>query len=173
MLINNNYLIMLDKIMLLLVRFYFTSNKILTHSKAQTYIFTKNYKNKLKFKKEKNKYDLNDYDLYDLDQYISLTLARKLERFSEIVTSYPVERYSNLNSYKKEIKDNANNLKNITGSVTSLEIGERYYQLIENGADKKLILKTEKELKKSESIDLAKAKASIIWISDNLEHLWE
>jgi hypothetical protein len=165
---------MVDKIMLLLVRFYFTSNKILTRSKAQTYIFTKNYKNKLKFKKEEiNKYVLNDYDLYDLDQYISLTLARKLERFSEIVTSYPAERYSNLNSYKKEIKDNANNLKNITGSVTSLEIGERYNQLIENGAAEKLILKTEKELRKSEGIDLAKAKASIIWISDNLEHLWE
>jgi hypothetical protein len=45
--------------------------------------------------------------------------------------------------------------------------------LIENGAAEKLILKTEKELRKSESRDLAKAKASIIWISDNLEHLWE
>ena len=164
---------MVDKIMHLLVKFYFRSNKILTRSKAKFYISTKNYKNKLKFNRENNESSLNNSDLYNLDQNISLILAAKMERFSKIVSSYPVERYLNLNAYKKEIKSIADNLKNITGSTNTLEIRERYHQLIESGADDKLILNKEKELRKSENKDIAKAKASIIWIGNNLEYLWE
>ena len=164
---------MVDKIMFLVVRFYFTCNKILARFSFLSLLSPKNYINKITCKKDKNNYGLNDSDLYNLDQYISLTLAAKLDKFSEIVTSYPVERYSNLNSYKKEIKENADNLKNITGSANTLGIGERYYKLIESGANEKQILKTEKELRKSENKDIAKAKASIIWIGNNLEYLWE
>ena len=164
---------MLDKIMVLLVRFYFTTNKILARLSFLSLLSPKNYINKIICKKDKNNYGLNNSDLYNLDQNISLILAAKLDRFSKFVSSYPVERYLNLNSYKKEIKSIADNLKNITGSANTLEIRERYHQLIESGANEKQILKTEKELRKSENKDIAKAKASIIWIGNNLEYLWE
>ena len=164
---------MVDKILFFVVRFYFTGNKILARFSFLSLLKPKKYINKIICKKDKNNYGLNNSDLYNLDQNISLILAAKLDRFSKIVSSYPVERYLNLNSYKKEIKSNADNLKNITGSTNTLEISERYNQLIESGAAEKQILKTEKELRKSENIDIAKAKASIIWIGDNLEYLWE
>lgn len=83
---------MVDKILFLVVRFYFTGNKILARFSFLSLLTPKKYINKIICKKDKNNYGLNDYDLYDLDQYISLTLATMLERFSEIVTSYPVER---------------------------------------------------------------------------------
>ena len=164
---------MIDKIPLLIVRFYFTINKILARFSFLSLLTPKKYINNIICKKNKNKYGLNNSDLYNLDQNISLILAAKLERFSKIVSSYPVERYLNLNAYKKEIKSIADNLKNITGSANTLEIRERYHQLIESGADEKLILNKEKELRKSENKDIAKAKASIIWIGNNLEYLWE
>ena len=164
---------MIDKILLIAVRFYFTINKILARFSFLSLLTPKKYINKIICKKNKNKYGLNNSDLYNLDQNISLILAAKLERFSKIVSSYPVERYLNLNAYKKEIKSIADNLKSITGSTNTLEIRERYHQLIESGADEKLILNKEKELRKSENKDIAKAKASIIWIGNNLEYLWE
>jgi hypothetical protein len=71
------------------------------------------------------------------------------------------------------IQENANNLKNITGSRKTKEITESLFNLIKSGANEKDIKLLEKELLKSESKDLALAKQSLNWVSYNLEHLWD
>jgi hypothetical protein len=71
------------------------------------------------------------------------------------------------------IRENAKNLKNITGSRKTKEITESLFNLINSGWDEKEIKILEKELLKSESNDLALAKQSLNWVSYNLEHLWE
>ena len=129
--------------------------------------------NKIKYQYQFLKNGFTDIDLYDLDKNICLSTAEKLDRFSQIVNSYPDKLYKDLNSYKRSIMENANNLKNITGSRKTEDLAEQLYNLIKSGGDEKDIKKLEKELLESESNDLALAKQSLIWVSDNLEYLWE
>jgi hypothetical protein len=129
--------------------------------------------NKIKYKFQFIKNGFSDIDLYDLDKNICLSTAKKLDRFSQIVNSYPDKFYKDINSYKMSIRENANNLKNITGSRKTKEITESLLNLIKSGANEKDIKLIEKELRKSESNDLALAKQSLNWVSYNLEHLWE
>jgi hypothetical protein len=129
--------------------------------------------NKIKYKFQFIKNGFSDIDLYDLDKNICLSTAKKLDRFSQIVNSYPGKLYKDLNSYKMSIQENANNLKNITGSRKTKEITESLFNLIKSGANEKDIKLLEKELLKSESKDLALAKQSLNWVSYNLEHLWD
>jgi hypothetical protein len=129
--------------------------------------------NKIKYKFQFIKNGFSDIDLYDLDKNICLSTAKKLDRFSQIVNSYPDKLYKDLNTYKMSIRENANNLKNITGSRKTKEITESLFNLIKSGGNEKDIKILEKELLKSESNDLALAKQSLNWVSDNLEHLWE
>ena len=129
--------------------------------------------NKIKYKFQFIKNGFSDIDLYDLDKNICLSTAKKLDRFSQIVNSYPDKLYKDLNSYKMSIRENANNLKNITGSRKTKEITESLFNLIKSGANEKDIKLLEKELLKSESKDLALAKQSLNWVSYNLEHLWD
>ena len=129
--------------------------------------------NKIKYQYQFLKNGFTDIDLYDLDKNICLSTARKLERYSQIVNSYPDKLYKDLNSYKITILENAEKLKKISGSRKTEELAEQLYNLIKSGGNEKDIKKKEKELLKSESNDLALAKQSLIWVSDNLEYLWE
>jgi len=129
------------------------------------------YEIKYQIQKKKNGY--SDRDLYNLDIYLTYNLGNQLKRLSKINQSYP-PTYKNITSYRKAlIKASENLIALKTGSKKTIELNNKYEKLIETNPKSKNVNLLIKKIYKSEQSDINKAKISLHWVADNLEHLWD
>ena len=132
-----------------------------------------NFLYEIKYLIQKRKDGFSDRDLYNLDLYLTYNLGNQLKRLAKINNSYP-PTYKNMASYRKAIVKASENLIALkTGSKKTIELNKEYEKLIETDPQSKNVNLLIKKIYQSEQNDIKKAKLSLHWVADHLEHLWD